>query len=69
MQDDLRVKTAMITRLREQLEHKLKVILDLKAQLRKKQQGIDEDKRVQELNSAYLGIQKEYNAVVTKLAA
>ena len=63
------MKTAMITRLREQLEHKLKVILDLKAQLRKKQQGIDEDKRVQELNSAYLGIQKEYNAVVTKLAA
>lgn len=63
------MKTAMITRLREQLEHKLKVILDLKGQLRRKQQGIDEDKRVQDLHSAYLGIQKEYNAVVTKLAA
>lgn len=64
--DELKVKTAMINRLREQLEHKLKKILVLKEELRVEREETMKTASIKKMQESLIKMEHEYNASVVR---
>lgn len=64
--DELKVKTAMINRLREQLEHKLKKILLLKEELRAEREDTLKTASIKKIQESLVKMEHDYNASVVR---